>query len=116
MRRYCDWLRGLDGVSEMIDNFNKLTPAETERLAILAEEMAESIHVIGKILRHGFEDKNPNIADSLSNRANLEKELGHVRNSMIMMCESGDLSKDVIHLWAEEKRASIGIYLHHQVD
>lgn len=58
-------------------NFNELTPAETERLAILAEEMGETIQVIGKILRHGYDSRNPLEGKTgWTNRANLEKELG----------------------------------------
>ena len=38
----------------MIYPFNELSPAEVERLAILAEEMGEAIQVIGKVLRHGY--------------------------------------------------------------
>ena len=37
-----------------MNNFNQLTPAETERLAILAEECGEVIQAVGKILRHGY--------------------------------------------------------------
>lgn len=43
----------------MPEPFNGLTPAEAERLAMLAEECAELIHVIGKTLRHGYESTHP---------------------------------------------------------
>ena len=36
-------------------SFNKLSDAETERLAILAEEMGEAQQAIGKIIRHARE-------------------------------------------------------------
>lgn len=36
-----------------------LTNAELERLAILMEECAEVQHIIGKIIRHGYESFNP---------------------------------------------------------
>ena len=38
-----------------MDNFNRLSPAEYERLAILAEEMGEAQQALGKIMRHGGE-------------------------------------------------------------
>lgn len=50
-----------------MDHFNKLTPAEAERLAMLAEECGEVIQVVGKILRHGFESYHPNDLTSVTN-------------------------------------------------
>ncbi len=43
----------------MQDHFNRLTPAEAERLAMLAEEAAEVIQIVGKILRHGYASYHP---------------------------------------------------------
>lgn len=40
-------------------HFNQLTPAQAERLAILAEECSEVIQIIGKILRHGLYSAHP---------------------------------------------------------
>lgn len=40
-------------------HFNQLTPAEAERLAMLAEEAGEIVQVVGKILRHGYENYHP---------------------------------------------------------
>lgn len=60
-----------------MDNFNQLTPAETERLSMLAEECAEVIQVIGKILRHGYDNYHP--ADpTTTNRDLLAKEVSEV--------------------------------------
>ena len=53
---------------------NELTPAESERLALLSEEMGEAIQAIGKILRHGYESTGPKTI--VRNRTSLEKELG----------------------------------------
>jgi hypothetical protein len=41
----------------MTVNFNGLAPAETERLALLLEELGEAQQAIGKILRHGYESQ-----------------------------------------------------------
>jgi len=58
----------------MANHFNRLTPAEAERLAMLAEECGEVIQVIGKILRHGYDSYHP--ADpSTTNRQLLGREL-----------------------------------------
>lgn len=43
----------------MTDHFNQLTPAQAERLAILAEECGEVVQIIGKILRHGLYSHHP---------------------------------------------------------
>lgn len=43
----------------MAEHFNRLSPAEAERLAMLAEECGEIIQVVGKILRHGYESHHP---------------------------------------------------------
>ena len=93
-------------------NFNKLTPAETERLALLMEECGEVVQVIGKILRHGYESMHPLGGDR--NRELLEKECGDVRQAMIMLCNAGDLSKAAIHEHADNKAKTVAIYLHHQ--
>lgn len=103
----------------MSDHFNDLTPAEAERLACLAEEMGEAIHIIGKILRHGYESYNPNDmlemgAATPRNRRLLENELGHVRHWMIELCLAGDLSKEAIHRAADAKKLAVRPYLHHQ--
>lgn len=94
---------------------NSLSPAETERLAILMEEMAESIQVIGKILRHGYESYHPKDLSKTSNRALLSEEIGHVRFIVGEMCACGDISGFILQSAAEKKRHSILPYLHHNV-
>src|SRR5579872_899269 len=37
----------------------RLTPAQIERLALLAEECGEVMQAVSKILRHGYESRNP---------------------------------------------------------
>lgn len=61
----------------MTDHFNQLTPAQAERLAMLAEECAEVISVIGKILRHGYDSYHPN-TPAITNRDLLAHELADV--------------------------------------
>jgi hypothetical protein len=56
---------------------NQLTAAEAERLAMLAEECAEVIQVIGKILRHGYDSYHPDNS-TVSNRDLLAKEATQV--------------------------------------
>lgn len=42
-----------------MEHFNQLTPAQAERLAMLAEECGEVIQAVGKILRHGYDNYHP---------------------------------------------------------
>jgi NTP pyrophosphatase (non-canonical NTP hydrolase) len=100
-------------------HFNKLTPAETERLDCLAEECAEGIvelakviKQISKIKRHGYEDSFQGML--VNNRGKLEEELGDIRYWMITMCEKGDLSKEAIHKAADAKALRANNWTHHQ--
>jgi NTP pyrophosphatase (non-canonical NTP hydrolase) len=100
------------------EHFNRLTPAEAERLALLAEECGECVQAIGKILRHGYESFNPydDPHNCPSNRQRLEREMGDVRAAMIMLCEAGDTSKAQVHRNADDKLRRVRKYLHHQPD
>lgn len=98
----------------MTENVNELTPAETERLAIFAEEMGEAIQVIGKILRHGYESKNPLDEKSKTNRTKLELETGDVISAINRMVRAGDLDGDDIESHSIVKDVKIKRWLHHQ--
>lgn len=93
---------------------NQLTDGQTERFALLAEEMGEAIQVIGKILRHGLRSYNPHDKAQTSNRQLLEKELGDVLYACTLLCESNDLDWLVIDDWREAKADRVIPYLHHQ--
>ena len=95
----------------MSEHFNKLTPAETERLDILAEECAEVIQAVSKIKRHGYESCHPN--GGPTNRRMLEKELGDVRLAEYLVIEAGDVQPDKIKQSEDDKYHSIKKYLHH---
>jgi NTP pyrophosphatase (non-canonical NTP hydrolase) len=99
----------------MEQNFNKLTPAETERLSLLAEECGEVIQAIGKILRHGFESNSPLLPDSPNNRHQLARECGHVIVSITRMVDAHDLRSADVVISKMEKRRDVQKYLHHQV-
>lgn len=74
----------------MQDHFNGLTPAEAERLAMLAEEAAEVIQIVGKILRHGYASYHPD-NPSLTNRVLLMNELADFNAVQLLMENSGDV-------------------------
>lgn len=95
-----------------LSHFNELSPAEAERLALLAEEMGEAIQAIGKILRHGYESTHPD--GGPTNRELLEKELGDVQAAITLMCNVGDLDSNDIDSYEIHKKKSVQQYLHHQ--
>lgn len=97
-----------------MNHFNGLTPAEQERLAILSEEAAEVIQIIGKILRHGYESYNPTIKDAPTNRRMLESELGDLDAAIKRCIFNGDIIKGNIQKHSMNKMDSARKYLHHQ--
>lgn len=90
-------------------HFNKLSPAEAERLAMLAEEAAEVIVEINKILRHGYESFHPDQPDT-SNRSRLTGEVADFLAVAQMM--EDDLTQDAPP--ASEIIAKKMRYAHHQ--
>lgn len=96
-----------------MDHFNKLTPAQAERLAMLAEECAEVIQVVGKILRHGYESHHPE-APSITNRDLLEEEVGDLYAVLQMMSNAGDAPFPETLMWLEGRMQRKLQYSHHQ--
>jgi NTP pyrophosphatase (non-canonical NTP hydrolase) len=91
---------------------NQLTEAELERLALLAEEMGETIQIIGKILRHGYESSHP--TDPIPNRKLLELELGDVLAALNLMYNAGDINYTNLMEAKLNKLKRVWKYLHHQ--
>lgn len=95
--------------------FSKVTPAELERLAMLAEEAGEITQIVGKILRHGFESYHPD-NPSVTNRSLLENEIADLHAVQLMMEEKGDIedlspqASDAVGHAMEKKQK----YTHHQ--
>ena len=94
-------------------NFNKLTPAQTERLALLSEELGEAIQVIGKILRHGYESYSPVDPKQETNKTALEQELGDVAFAASLMSKANDISLGKVTDFKSEKEQRKNKYLHH---
>lgn len=100
----------------MSDHFNKLSPAEAERLACLMEECGEVVQVIGKILRHGYEDWSPHDESKTTNRRNLEREVGDLAAVVDKLINSGDLSEHAIEEASDAKAVRMRAWTHHQPD
>lgn len=105
--------------------FNKLSPEQAERLALLLEELGEAQQAIGKILRHGYDSFNPDCVGSKSNRTDLLKELAHVKVAFSLMLHAGDFEEPYYYrtdfdavceeFWRMQKNKAHGVkrYLHH---
>lgn len=93
----------------MTEAFNLLTPAEAERLSLIAEEASEVIKAVNKILRHGYERG----WEGSNNRVDLEKELGDLIGVMKYAIALGDLDPHNIFMYQEGKMARTFKYLHH---
>lgn len=89
---------------------NGLTPAEAERLAMLAEEASEVAKAAAKILRFGWRGDGTAL---LSNRTALHNELADLEAVCRLMRAAGDIGQLAplrIRLAAEKKIANS----HHQ--
>lgn len=96
-------------------HFNGLTPAEAERLALLAEECGECVQAIGKILRHGYESRHPlDGTHGTTNRESLEREVGDIYTAIWMMFEAKDIRRLAVAHREDVKRESVKRYTHHQ--
>lgn len=71
---------------------NDLTPEQIERFAWLAEELSECIQAVGKIIRFGLNNKNPEEPNHRGNQYDLECELGDVYKAANLLANMGDLS------------------------
>ena len=94
-------------------HFNKLTPAEHERLSLLMEECGEVIQVIGKIMRHGYNGYHPEDPTE-NNRDLLMTEIGHATCAIEMMCKAGDMTNGRIRYEVDLKSSKVKKWLHHQ--
>jgi NTP pyrophosphatase (non-canonical NTP hydrolase) len=96
----------------MNEHFNALTPAEAERLAILAEEAGEIVKAACKILRHGYWSFNP--VNGAHNRDSLEREIGDLQYIIQLMYECRDIDFENVSEHKINKEKNIIKYLHHQ--
>ena len=93
---------------------NELSDSQLERLAILSEELGEAQQCIGKILRHGYESCNPVVDTGMTNRRELERELGDILLVVDLLCVAQDVNDVEISRRKTAKRQSIKRWLHHQ--
>lgn len=89
-----------------------LTPAEIERLALLAEECGEVAQAVGKVLRHGWESRPPR--GGQANRTALAREIGDLRAVVGVMLDADDLQLSDLQHWQWSKRSVLPLWTHHQ--
>ncbi len=97
-----------------MSHFNALSPAEAERLAVLAEELGEAQQAVGKILRHGYASHDPTDPKHPGNRDALARELGDISGEIDRMIAACDVNESTVNkrrLLRVEKSAP---YMHHQ--
>ena len=93
---------------------NGLSDAELERLAFLAEEMGEALQCIGKIQRHGYESYNPVVDTGMTNRRELERELGDVHAAIQLLTGIGDICGNNMLARKAAKLKNVQRWMHHQ--
>lgn len=94
--------------------FNRLSPAQAERLHFLVEECGEVIQAACKVLRHGYASVNPHEEGGLTNEASLTREIGHVFCAVEMLIGRSDISEDDVKASRKAKAKDVKKYLHHQ--
>lgn len=96
-----------------MEPFHGLTPAQAERLYMLAEEASEVAQTCMKILRHGYSSYNPDSDKYASNGDQLENELLDLFVVYERMAAYGDLKRlDFYHTakrWVKKLK-----WAHHQ--
>ena len=93
---------------------NGLSPSALERLAFLAEECAEAIQAVGKIVRHGYASSDPTRTGSPTNRRMLESELADIRFAISLLAQAGDVSFRNIEAAVSARLENPDRYMHHQ--
>lgn len=94
--------------------YNRLTPAQAERLDWLQEELAEAIQAVAKIKRHGYESRDPTKTGALTNRRDLEIELGQVLRAVQLLGAKEELSQ--LRIMEAYFMTTGSRYMHHQGD
>lgn len=91
-----------------------LTPAQIERLALLAGELCEAGQAIAKIVRHGWLNTHPDFPGGPTNLEQLESELGHVHAALALMYEAHDIQEAEVLESMRAKLEKVHRFLYHQ--
>lgn len=92
-------------------HFNHLSPEHAEALALIAEECAEVIQAIGKILRHGLASHHPD--SHITNYLTLQRETGDLLAALQIGEVQGMIDWRTVILARDLKLVKVAKYLHH---
>lgn len=102
------------GVLEQSSHFSDLTFSQMERLHMLSEEAAEVIKASMKVLRHGYENYNPDYGAGKSvNREDLQRELGDLFGVAHHMQRHKDVDATLVGNHASNKLNKSRPYMHY---
>ena len=87
-------------------HFNKLSNAELERLACLAEECGEVIQMVNKTIRHGFDNSHPKYGNKTC-RELLEQEIADLFVIFELMNGNEDFDEDRLYECKMFKKSKI---------
>jgi NTP pyrophosphatase (non-canonical NTP hydrolase) len=79
-----------------------MTDGERERLVMLAEEAAEIVQAVSKILRHGKHNYNPNDHEKITNIEHLAREIADFYAIIHAIYENEDIPLEVLYSTMEE--------------
>lgn len=85
----------------MIVDTREMTRAEAERLVKLCQECAEVVVACTKALMYGWASAHPGV--QYNNRADIQTELGDVKNVYDLMVDRGDLNAFQVYTTAAQK-------------
>lgn len=91
-----------------------MTPAQIERIALIAEEAAEVVHMCMKILRHGPDSYHPDDQAQIPNTHLLSRELGEMQWAIRQSVKAGDILVKEIEVGDALAAANKPRYLHYQ--
>jgi hypothetical protein len=93
-------------------HFNALTPEHQEALVILAEECAEVVQCVSKILRHGLHSNNKGQLAETNVEA-LQREYADVLHAANRLHMLEVINLDACFDMASDTKPDVAKYLHH---
>ena len=92
-----------------------LTPAQAERLELLAEEAAEVVQIAMKSLRHGLDSYHPDDPERKPNRELLRREIADFHAAISLLYIADDMKEASQMMTASALKRKLA-FLHHQGD